>query len=60
MQVHEDVTRELTEMKKCGIRVTDKALAYPEANQDEMNTYRGDGMDICEIAEIVIELTDVA
>lgn len=60
MQAYEQVVIELTQMKKRGERVTDKALAYPEANQDEMNTYRGDGMDISEIAEIVIELTDVA
>lgn len=60
MQVFEQVVTELKEMKKVGMRVTDKALAYPKANQDEMKELRGNGMKISEIADMVIELTDMA
>ena len=59
MQVHEQVTLELNEMKKVGMRVTDKALAYPKANQAEMQEYRDNGMKISEIADLVIETTDL-
>lgn len=60
MQVFEQVVTELKEMKKLGMRVTDKALVYPKENQDEMNECRDNGMKISEIADMVIEMTDIA
>lgn len=59
-EVYEKVIHELTVMKSVGMRVTDKALAYPKANQEEMKELRGNGMKISEIADMVIELTDMA
>lgn len=59
MQVHEQVTLELSEMKKCGIRVTDKALTYPNEHQAKMQELRGNGMKISEIARLVVNVTDM-
>lgn len=57
MNTVEQVKLELAEMKKIGIRVSAKALAYPEAHAEEIEEYRQNGMSISEIADLVGDLT---
>jgi 3-deoxy-D-manno-octulosonate 8-phosphate phosphatase KdsC-like HAD superfamily phosphatase len=50
----QEVKKELEEMKKVGLRVTKKALEYPETHAAEMQEFRDGGMKIREIADYVI------
>lgn len=59
MTVQEDVRQELTEIKRLGIRVSSKALAYVEAHPEELEDYRGNGMSISEIADLVRDLSEI-
>jgi hypothetical protein len=56
--VSDQVIKELTELKKLGIRVTAKQLAYPSDHPAEMEEYRV-SMTISEIADLVLDLAQL-
>lgn len=56
MNIVEEVKLDLSELKKCGVRVPAKAFKYVDANVAEIEGFRNDGMRISEIANLVIEL----
>ena len=53
------VVLELTELKKLGVRVTKKALAYPAANPAEIAEYIENGMSHSDIADLVRDLASL-
>lgn len=54
MNVAEEVTKDLNELKKLGTRVPQRALAYVKENEQEMRELREGGMKISEIADFVL------
>lgn len=57
--VADEVRKDLEEQKKLGVRVSLKALAYPHANEKEMQKYYDNGMSIEEIADLVKDLAGI-
>lgn len=53
MSIAAEVKKELEEMARIGMRVTKRAIAYPEANAAEMEEMRNGCMSISEIADYV-------
>lgn len=52
-----EVVKELKSLKECGIRVSKKALAYPETHAAEMEEFSNNCMSIGEIADYVVMVT---
>ena len=53
------VKKDLEEQKKLGVRISAKALAYPETHEKEMQKYYDNGMSIEEIADHVKTLASI-
>lgn len=56
MSTVEQVKLELSELKRLGVPVSDKAFAYCDRNADQIEEDREGGMRISEIADLVRDL----